>query len=189
MRATADLSPTTDPLHDDAHAAGCRTLVDLYRLRAARQPEVIVYRFLPGPEVPELALSYAALDRRARAIARTIREHAAPGDRAILLFAPGLDYVAAFVACAYAGVVAVPAYPPHPRRPDERVPRIVADCEARLALTSRALLGRLERWRASEPVIASLHWIATDAIDEGASDGWEPAAVDEASLAMLQYTS
>ena len=57
-------------------------------------------------------LSYAGLDERARAIAALLQEHGAAGERVLLLYPPGLDYIAAFFGCLYAGVVAVPAYPP-----------------------------------------------------------------------------
>ena len=167
---------------------GCRSLVDVYRLRAERQPDVVGYRFLPGGGAPELELTYAALDRRARAIANALVERARPGERAILLFTPGLEYITAFVACLYAGIVAVPASPPHPRRPDERVPGLVEDCGARIALTTSTLMTRLARWRASEPTIDAMHWVATDAV-EATETRWCPERVGSERLAMLQYTS
>lgn len=34
------------------------------------------------------------------------------GDRVLLVFPPGLDFVRAFLSCLYAGAIAVPVYPP-----------------------------------------------------------------------------
>jgi 8-amino-7-oxononanoate synthase len=191
MRATVvpDLDPAAAAVRDDARTAGCRTLVELFRLRAEGRPDREAYRFLIGGESTEPVLTYGELDARARAIAVRLRELASAGDRAILLFAPGLDYVAAFVGCLYAGVIAVPAYPPSPRRPDARVPGIVADCGARVALTTGALLTRLGGWRAAEPALRAVSWLATDGIDDEDGARWENPGVGPEALAMLQYTS
>ena len=47
-----------------------------------------------------------------------------PGDRAVLLYPPGQEFILAFVGCIFAGVVAVPVYPPHPYRMDTDLPRL-----------------------------------------------------------------
>ncbi len=67
------------------------------------------------------------------------------GERALLLYPPGLEYVAAFFGCLYAGVVAVPVYPPRPNRPDPRFLAILADARARVVLTTSAILPNAER--------------------------------------------
>ncbi len=65
------------------------------------------------------------LDRRARAIAASLQEAARPDDRVLLLLPSDLDFVAAFFGCLYAGVVAVPAYPPR-LLPQRSLPRLLA---------------------------------------------------------------
>lgn len=173
--------------HDDIAAARCGTLVELLELRASVSPERVVYRFLPGDQKPELRVTYAELDRRARALGARIAEVARPGDRALLLVPAGLDYVAAYFACLYAGVVAVPAYPPNPRRFDPRIPSIVADCDPAVALTTSALLARLDGWRGDDARLSSLSWIAVDDAIEGGARLARSVGPDD--LAMLQYTS
>lgn len=173
---------------DHRRAARCATLVELLRLRAELSPDRIVYRFLPGDTKPEQRITYAMLDRRARSLAVRIRETARRGSRALLLVPPGLDYVAAYFGCLYAGVVAVPAYPPNPRRPDPRIPGIVRDCEPEVALTSAALLSRLDQWRGGDEQLGALRWIAADeAVDCGGD--WRDPDAQGSDLAMLQYTS
>src|SRR5687768_8221554 len=107
---------------DDSGAAACETLVALLRFRAETSPDRIVYRFIPGDGKADQHITYAQLDRRAKTLAGRIRETAEKGARALLLIPPGLDYIAAYFGCLYAGVIAVPAYPPNPRRPDPRIP-------------------------------------------------------------------
>lgn len=186
LAAISKSGPVAD---DDARAAACETLVELLRFRADASPDRIVYRFLPGDTKPEQRITYRELDRRARALAATIAQTATPGDRALLLVPPGLDYVAAYFACLYAGVIAVPAYPPNPRRPDPRIPSIVGDCEPAVALTTTPLLAKLDQWRGGDGRLTALRWIAADVDEADAAASWRDPRVGGAHLAMLQYTS
>src|SRR4051812_22460522 len=100
------------------------TLVDLLRRRTLHQPNRRAYTFLADRDGEQEHLSYADLDRRARAIGALLQRQTAPGTRALLLYPPGLDYIAAFFGCLYAGVVAVPAYPPNPGKLQRTLPRL-----------------------------------------------------------------
>jgi 8-amino-7-oxononanoate synthase len=176
-------------LRDDARAAGVQTLVDLLEYRAAIQPPHVVFRFINSDGREEDGLTFATLQRRARAIAAHLAEHVVPGDRVVLLVPPGLEYVSAFFGCLYAGAVAVPAYPPNPRRADPRVARIVADCGARIALVSDAFMARLDGWLALTPELSALTWLDAGRLADGDASPWRAPAVTGGSLAMLQYTS
>ncbi len=66
------------------------------------------------------------------------------GERALLLYPAGLEFIAAFFGCLYAGVVAVPAYPPRRNRSMNRIQAIVDDAEAKVALTTAAVLERVQ---------------------------------------------
>ncbi|PYE55196.1 thioester reductase domain-containing protein [Deinococcus yavapaiensis] len=167
-----------------------RTLVELLHARAERTPDRVAYRFLIDGERQEATFTYAQLDERARAVASRLQELGATGERVLLLFPPGLDYIAAFFGCLYAGAVAVPAYPPAPGRGERRLGRlrtIVADAKPKVALTTRTLLGATPILFADAPEFARMQWEAADAPD-GAS-GWAAPRVSEDSLAFLQYTS
>jgi 8-amino-7-oxononanoate synthase len=176
-------------LPDDARVAKVQTLVDLLEYRATRQAAHVVFRFINSDGGEDGVLTFAMLQRRARAIAAHLAEHVVPGDRVVLLVPPGLDYVAAFFGCLYAGAVAVPAYPPNPRRADPRVARIVGDCGARVALVSDAFMARLDGWLALTPELAGLTWLDAARLAVGDAAGWRAPSVTSASLAMLQYTS
>ena len=178
-----------DLLRDDARDAGVQTLVDLLDYRAGRDPEHVVFRFINSDGGEDSTLTFAELRRRAQTIATHLAEHVVPGDRVVLLVPPGLDYVSAYFGCLLAGAVAVPAYPPNPRRADPRVARIVADCGARLALASDALMARLDGWLALTPELAGLTWLDAGRLAQGNASDWRRPAISGASLAMLQYTS
>jgi 8-amino-7-oxononanoate synthase len=176
-------------LTDDARHAGVQTLVDVLEYRAATQPSRTIFRYIRGDGTEQASLTFSDLQLRARAIAAGLAEHVVAGDRVVLLVPPGLDYIAAFFGCLYAGAIAVPAYPPNPRREDTRVARMVADCGARVALVSDAFMARLDGWLALTPELRSVAWLATARLLGGDPSAWQPPAVTGASLAMLQYTS
>lgn len=170
------------------------TLVDLLRMRARLQADDIAYTWLAdGLEADkDGTLSYARLDARARAIAQHLQSDLSLkiGDRVLLLYPPGLEFVCAFFGCLYAGVIAVPAYPPRPNRSLERLQTIVSDASAAAALTSDSVWQLVQRQLPQTPALALLPWTRTDSgIDSSAVSAWAQPAVGAESVAFLQYTS
>jgi amino acid adenylation domain-containing protein/non-ribosomal peptide synthase protein (TIGR01720 family) len=166
-----------------------QTLNDLLRWRALEQPDRLAYSFLQDGETEEINLSYGELDRQARAIATWLRPLVAPGERVLLLYPPGLDYIAAFFGCLYAGAVAVPAYPPRRNRNLLRVQAIVADAQAAVALTTTSILARIAPLFSQNPYLEPLRWLTSDSLPVGLEDAWQEPAVVPEGLAFLQYTS
>jgi acyl-CoA synthetase (AMP-forming)/AMP-acid ligase II len=170
----------------------CGSLTEVVRERADATPHETAYTFVdhaaegrPREEV----LDCAELDRRARQVAALLQGRLAPGSRVLLLYAAGLDYLAAFFGCLHAGMVAVPAYPPLNARLHDRLARVADDCDAALALTTSSTLEALPD-RASLPApLARLHWLATDARLDGLEHAWRETAPAPDRLAFLQYTS
>ncbi|MBV9790507.1 MAG: amino acid adenylation domain-containing protein, partial [Chloroflexi bacterium] len=165
------------------------TLVDLLRWRASLQPEQIAFTLLQSGAASPTALGYAELDRQARAIAALLQQAGATGQRAMLLYPPGHSYIAALFGCLYAGVVAVPAYPPRANRPMPRLQSIVADAHAAFALTTDDIFAGLEARLAQTPDLAALRWLTTDRCDPALADTWTAPTIESESLALLQYTS
>ena len=170
-------------------AEGPSTIVELLRQRSFEQRDRLAYTFLTDGEVEETTLTYGELDRRARSLAAWLRTVAAPGDRVLLLYPSDLQYVTAFFACLYAGVVAVPAYPPRMNRSLDRLQSIVSDSQATVALTTNLISARMQPLYAHAPELKSLRWLATDDLPYGLDDEWIDPNVDEHTLAFLQYTS
>jgi acyl-CoA synthetase (AMP-forming)/AMP-acid ligase II len=168
------------------------TWVDVIRNRAQYRPERVVYTFLVDGDARESRLTYQGLDQRARAIAAILQRHLLPGDRALMLYPPGLDYVAAFFGCLCADVIAVPAWPPHPARLELTLPRlrsIVADVRPRVVLTNTAGLGLAAIMIRIAAEFASLQWLATDSLDLEEASEWRDPEVSAESIALVQYTS
>ena len=124
----------------DFYQMKIKTLADLLVEREAHAPDDLPYRFLNKKGEVEAALTHAAVAQQAKAIASYIQKHHKKGERALLLYPPGLEYIAGFWGCVAAGVVAVPAYPPDPTRLDRTLPRllsIIEDCEATIGADHR----------------------------------------------------
>ncbi|WP_224248813.1 non-ribosomal peptide synthetase [Hyalangium gracile] len=172
--------------HDPARDAA--TLVDLLRERARREPDFPLYTFLADGEEQEELLTCAGLDHRARMIAAGLSQ-LAPGERVLLLYPPGLDYIAAFFGCLYAGVVAVPVYPPRHDRSLARLQAIALDAQATAGLIRTEHLELLRQFFPLAPELEKLTWIATDTLDERAARAWTPPSLTGAERAFFQYTS
>src|SRR5215210_4183657 len=175
------------------------TLIEILRARATRQADKTAYLFLANGEDEEASLTFAELDRRARALGAFLQKHGGSGERVLLLYPPGLEFVTSFLGCLYGGAIAVPAYPPRTNRPDARLGAIAEDARPRFALTTPALSGlrfqdKSEAFAAQVPHLQEVQWIATEELDVAAwADQWTPPDADPAQtaerVAFLQYTS
>src|SRR5215475_302113 len=105
----------------------CKTLIELLRLRALTQPDRDAYIYLVDGETKEARLTYRTLHEQASAIGALLQSRGITGERALLLYQPGLEFISAFFGCLYAGAVAVPAYPPRLNRSQSRLQGIMGD--------------------------------------------------------------
>ncbi|MBX3469017.1 MAG: GNAT family N-acetyltransferase [Planctomycetes bacterium] len=171
-------------------APGFASLSALLRARAAERPgrETFTYLVDGTWDGPRRTLTPGELDRRARATAALLQERCRPGDRAVLLHPPGLEFLGALFGCFHAGVVAVPAYPPANRRHVPRLRAILADSGAALVLTTSALAGEIAGWLKDDGG-APVPVLATDDLPAGLEDGWRERACGPDDVALLQYTS
>ncbi|HEY0098013.1 MAG TPA: MupA/Atu3671 family FMN-dependent luciferase-like monooxygenase, partial [Pyrinomonadaceae bacterium] len=165
------------------------SLVELLRHRALHQPDRLAYTFLAGGDVAETHFTYGELDRRARAIASQLQAQGREGQRVLLLYPAGLEYIAAFFGCLYAGAVAVPTYPPRLNRNLLRLQSIVTDAGATMALSTESLLSRVEPLLEQSPELQRLPWLSTDNLAANLADQWLEPALNGDTLAFLQYTS
>ncbi len=185
----ADNATTLPEIGRDNGSQFFETLATVVSDRAKSEPDTIACVFI-ADDGSRITLTYAELDQHAAAIAVRLRTLLSPGDRALLVYPAGLEFVTAFLGCQYAGVVAVPATHPKPRRPLPRMRQITEDCEAQVALTGKATLENID-FDKQEPIVRDLTWIATDdaSIDEADLSSFERHDSTPEDLAFLQYTS
>jgi len=168
---------------------GPSNLVDLLRHRASHQGRDRAFTYLVDGELEEIHLTYQELDRQARAVAARLQEMNLTGERALLLYPAGLDFIAAFFGCLYAGVVAVPAYPPRRNRSLSRIQAIADDADAKIALTTFPVWERVQSVLDTSPDLQKIAWLCTDQLHPGTEEAWQAPDVHGDTLAFLQYTS
>ena len=164
------------------------TLIDRLQEQASIQPDKRAFTFLADGETELDSLTYQQLDQKAKAIAFVLQDRDAPGQRALLLYQPGLDFITAFLGCLYAGVTAVPVYPPRANRSIERLLAIVADAEATFALTTQSIEEQVASKFTEHHATEKIRFIATDTYELDLASGWQYPEIST-DLAFLQYTS
>ncbi|WP_051356791.1 fatty acyl-AMP ligase [Azorhizobium doebereinerae] len=164
------------------------SLVDMLRRQAQSRPDARALVFSSGKPEVEPELSYGGLQAQAATLARRIAAETRPGDRALLIFPSGLEFVVAYFACLMAGVIAVPLMPPRRNATQDASAAIMADCTPRIALSPAGEgedpRGTL-RQRLADAGIRHL----TVALSPDAADDAPDRAVAGDDLAFLQYTS
>lgn len=165
------------------------TLIELLQHRLKTQPDDILYKFLEGEGEQESQLTYRALDRRARQIAASLQQLFLTGKQTLLLYPPGLEYIEAFWGCIYAGITAIPAYPPRLNRPMPRLLSIIKDAQTRVVLTTAEIASAVEKRSEHLLELPQLTWLATDTFPTDAGDEWQPPNITSDRLVFLQYTS
>ena len=165
------------------------SLVDLLHRGFEEEADRTAFVFLEDGETGAVSLTAGDLDRRARAVAAMLQARHAFGDRALLLYPSGPDFVAAYLGCLYAGVIPTPCYPPARKRSDGRLARIASDAAARWALTTDRVMTGLDRRLERADRLKGLQWVSTSRIDEAEADAWRRPDISLDAVALLQYTS
>lgn len=173
-------------------------LVEMLSSNAISRGEKTVFIYLLDGEAQEEEITFGELDNQVREIAAKIQSITEQQDRVLLLYPPGMDYIRGFFACLYAGVIAVPTYPPDVTRLDRTMPRflsIVSDSKPSLILTISPIMMLAQTILGQYQELQGIQWLATDQsdlrkTDEGFnSQAWIKPAITSDTLAFLQYTS
>jgi len=154
------------------------TLIELLSRRAHHEPDRRAYTFLSDGEVEGASLTYAEMERRARAIAALLQSCATRGDRALLLYPPGLEFICAFFGCVFSGIIAVPVPLPRSNQGlNQRISSIIKDSSPTVALTTSRTLSTLEKVDQAAPQWGSIRWFSTDDIADDLGNEWQDPGV------------
>ncbi len=167
------------------------TLPEILQTRAQYTPDNTAFIFLKDGEDDEERITYLELDRAARKIAAGLIALNMKGERALMLYPGGIDFIKALFGCFYAGIIAVPAYPPRKNRSVERIKTLVIDSGAKIVLSMEDIFASCERSFSDLDDLRNLNWILTGNIPNNEEDFpysniAKPAPSD---IALLQYTS
>ena len=168
------------------------TLVELLSQRASEQADKQAYIFMTNGNTEGAIFSYGELNRRARAIAARLQQSQVKGERVLLLYPQGLEFIAAFFGCLYAGAIAIPAPAPEASRLKRTLPRLQAiaqDAEASFVLTTKSIISSIDESQDRASAFPSMQWLATEEVDLEWAEDWQHPNITGDSLAYLQYTS
>lgn len=168
-------------------------LLHILQRRALDTPDKTAYTFLKDGQDVDGSYTYAQLDLLARAVAKRMG-NSAVNERALLIYPPGVEFVAGFYGAMYSGSIPIPAPPPDVARLKRTLPRlksIIDDAQARYILTTRSMMDSIigaDSDALSE--LDGLEWIVTDEIDPVEGQDWViPVEKSLDDIAYLQYTS
>ena len=161
------------------------SLVSCLRAHAAKRPGDAAFVGLSDDPSRHTTMTYGELDARARAIAACLQDMGLTGERVVLAYPPGLEFIAGFFGVLYAGCVAVPTYPPR-RRTLDRFDSVVGNAGARLALSTASSIAQFE---AIAGRVGTIPWLASDEVANAAANRWIEHDPSCDGLAMIQYTS
>jgi amino acid adenylation domain-containing protein len=160
------------------------------RSLAAQRPDDIALIAITDRDGSALdtPISYRTLDARVRGLAAHLQQTFASGGRALIMLDNSDDYVVSFFACLYAGLVAVPVFPPESTRKRHlgKLEGIAADAGACCVLTHATIRDAMA---GADAAFAQAVLIAVDAIDATGADAWRPHTPAATDIAFLQYTS
>lgn len=163
--------------------------IDVLEQHAAACGNQIVYQFLDNGEQVSQTITYAALAQRARAAASALQQHGKRADRVLLLYPSCIEYMVGFFACLYAGMAAVPIFPPRSGKHNGRLESVLADCDPIVGLTTLKQKQDMRRAFEASEALTALPMLCSDEVPMEEASAFRPIPVDGDVLAFLQYTS
>ena len=165
------------------------SIVELLRYRAEKQPKDKAFTFLDVNGEEENQLTFEELDASARAVGGFLQSITKPGDRVLLLFPPGLEFLPSFFGCLYAGVIAIPVFPGKREYFLENFQNIKLDAKADICLTNKTIFPKKEHLYYKKESLKTLNWLSMEDISVQDQYPWKSHKINENNLALLQYTS
>ena len=175
--------------YNDPVVQQCTTYIEVIKNRTIEKPSHVVFRFLSDGVNENESFTYQQLETRSKALGASMQSIGSKGDRALLLFQPGLSYIASLYACFYSGFVAVPAYPPRRNRGIDRIHTIIADSDAKICIVSQQVYNDIQKNLANDELLNKLSWIIYEDIPDSKASEFDEIEILPNDLALLQYTS
>ena len=164
-------------------------LSSILRFRGRTQTNDVAFRFLSYGQNGEENITFGELDRRAASIADLLIQHKLESSKVLLIYPPGIDFIAAFFGCLYAGVVAVPVSLVREKKASwDIIEKIANDSGAKAILSNSTLNLKIHSWMEAASLSETKTCIATDCLSyvEQSSSSFY---IDPRGCALLQYTS
>jgi len=178
-------------------------LIDRLEHWAEAQPARPAWSFLDERGDVEDAYTYEELNNSATALGNHLvtDNGIKPGDRVLLVFFPGLDFTVSLLACFKVGIIAVPVFPPDPRKLKKDLHHFVSvqsSSGSTVCLThgdysfAKKMAGAKNLFSMSGHSWPDMTWIQVDKIlskNKKVATKMQVLKPAASSLAFLQYTS
>ncbi|XP_056389225.1 disco-interacting protein 2 homolog A isoform X4 [Hyla sarda] len=144
-------------LEDNDQAKKFLYLADVLQWRAQTTPDHLLLLLLNSKGTVASSASCSQLHKRAERVAAGLLEKArlSVGDHVALVFPPGIDLIATFFGCLYAGCIPITVRPPHPQNLATTLPTvkmIVEVSKSACILTTQAIMRLLKSKEAAAAV-------------------------------------
>lgn len=180
-------APLTELLHP--YKPPLTTLVDQLEYWAETKSDQVAFGFLADGENVSVEWTFEHLANRAKSVAAELENRKLLGQRILLLYPPGLEFIEAFFGCQYAGAIPVPAFPPRKSRNGGRIDLIAEDADAKLVLTNRDTISRMESMLDETRSLKEIPILASEEIPDHLSEEFRRVDIQPHQIGLLQYTS
>lgn len=167
-------------------------IVFLLQKHSFHSPNKSAYIFLEDGLHETARISYHDLDKLARSIAAHLQTQNAFGQRFLLLYPSGIEFIAAFMGCLYAGAIAVPLRAPRENEFKQSISTIKAvakDADVLGILTLPTYFSDLQKDFSEELECNQSFIIDTTQIDNNSLIKYKIPKITGDVIAYLQYTS
>lgn len=169
----------TDPKHN---------LVSLLKQRSEIFGDQVLYRFIQDDDGSVLELTARSLELRAVSLANELSRCCKKGDRALLMYNSGFEFVTAFFGCMYAEVIAVPVYPPKRNQKINRLQAIIADASVEVVLATDKIHKQVIA--SKDEALLQATWINTEGLSSDIDrESFQYPVINMDDVMFLQYTS
>jgi len=167
------------------------SLIELIRFRAEVQGSETAYIHLKDKKEETAEITYKEFEQRILLLAEHLASHNIKGERVILMYSAGIDYIVAFFAVIFAGGIAVPVYEPRQSSHFNRLATILADAQPKLLLTHQQTMRLTSDEMLEELNQYGAQWLVTDTLNltHNAQSDWQPVTLNANDIVFLQYTS
>lgn len=162
-------------------------IVSLLKKKAQKYSQKPALLYLEDGENETAHLSYGELDQHAKAIAAELQTHHEAGQRIILLYPTGIDFITSLMGCWYAGIIAVPVH--CPKQDELKHHQLILNGIANDAEISAVLTLSAYRSNLKSIISKKIRIIATDEIDYTKIENYQSVGIQNDTIAYLQYTS
>lgn len=166
-------------------------LVSLLQTRSSQKPDQEAFLFLEDGKHETDGINYSKLDKRAYAVATYLHKKNMYGQRVLLLYPSGIDFIISFIGCLYAGAIAVPVTCPAQNDFEKYaalLKLIALDADIAGIFTSEELLATVKE-SFSIWIPNKKFFVKTNIFKNNDKKNNELPTIQPQTIAYLQYTS